>query len=68
MPVTTPAHQPAFEVVFLCSEWDGTLDIHHNGAAAAIEPLRGIFSRTILKLDELPPDPKDKRVYDQTAE
>lgn len=58
------AHQPAFEVVFLWSERDGTLDIHHDGAATAIEPLQGIFARTILKLDELPPDPKDKRVYD----
>jgi hypothetical protein len=58
------AHQPAFEVVFLWSERDGTLDIHHAGATTAIEPLQGIFARTILKIDELPPDPKDKRVYD----
>lgn len=29
-----------------------------------MEPLQGMFATTILKLDELPPDPKDERIYD----
>jgi hypothetical protein len=29
-----------------------------------MEPLQAMFATAILKLPELPPDPKDKRVYD----
>jgi hypothetical protein len=29
-----------------------------------VEPLQVMFATAILKLDELPPDPKDERVYD----
>jgi len=29
-----------------------------------MEPLQGMFATTILKLDELPPDPRDERIYD----
>ena len=43
---------------------EGTLDLNHRGARTAVEPLQGIFARSILKLDQLPPDPKDDRVYD----
>jgi hypothetical protein len=57
-------HNPAFEVVFVWSEGEGTLDLNHRGGRQAVEPLQGIFARAILKLDELPPDPKDTRVYD----
>jgi hypothetical protein len=57
-------HNPAFEVVYVYSQNDGTLDLNFRGGAKAFEPLQGIFSTTILKLDELPPDPTDTRVYD----
>jgi hypothetical protein len=57
-------HNPAFEIVFIYSQKDGTLDIHFTGSNKAVEPLQGMFATAILKLDELPPNPKDNRVYD----
>jgi hypothetical protein len=57
-------HNPAFEVIFVYSQKDGTLDLNFRGAKKAMEPLQGIFATTILKLNELPPDPKDERIYD----
>jgi hypothetical protein len=56
-------HNPAFEVVYVYSQKDGTLDLNFRGSHKAIEPLQGMFANAILKLDELPPDPKDQRVY-----
>ena len=55
---------PAFEVVFVYSQAEGSLDLNFRGSVKAIEALQGIFSQAILKLDSLPPDPKDDRVYD----
>lgn len=57
-------HNPAFEVVCVYSQKDGTLDLNFRGTHKALEPLQGMFATAILKLDELPPDPKDERVYD----
>ena len=57
-------HNPAFEVIFVYSQKDGTLDLNFRGSRKAVEPLQGMFATTILKLDELPPDPKDERIYD----
>jgi len=57
-------HNPAFEVVYVYSEKDGTLDLNFRGSNKAIEPLQGMFATAILKLPELPPDPEDERVYD----
>ena len=57
-------HNPAFEVIFVYSARNGTLDLNFRGPRKAVEPLQGMFATTILKLDELPPDPKDERVYD----
>ncbi len=57
-------HNPAFEVIFVYSKKEGSLDLHFRGSYKAIEPLQSIFATAILKLDELPPDPKDARVYD----
>lgn len=57
-------HNPAFEVVFVYSQNEGTLDLNYKGSFKAVEPLQGMFTSTILKLDKLPPDPKDMRVYD----
>jgi hypothetical protein len=57
-------HNPAFEVVFVYSQKEGSLDLNFRGSYKAIEPLQGMFATAILKLDELPPDPKDERVYD----
>ena len=60
----TRPHNPAFEVVFVYSQAEGSLDLNFRGSPKAIEALQNMFARAILKLDELPPDPKDDRVYD----
>ena len=57
-------HNPAFEVIYVYSEKDGTLDLNFRGAYKAVEPLQAMFAREILKLSELPPDRDDNRVYD----
>jgi hypothetical protein len=57
-------HNPACEVVDVYSQKDGTLDLNFHGAHKAVEPLQGIFAQAILEPDELPPGPKDERVYD----
>ncbi len=55
---------PAFEVIYVYSEKEGSLDLNFRGSYKAIEPLQWIFATAILKLEQLPPDPKDNRVYD----
>jgi len=57
-------HNPAFEIIYVYSQKEGSLDLHFRGSYKAIEPLQAMFATAILKLDELPPDPKDARVYD----
>lgn len=57
-------HNPAFEVVFVYSRSEGSLDLNHRGSRKAMEPLQSMFATIILKMEKLPPDPKDQRVYD----
>jgi hypothetical protein len=57
-------HNPAFEVVFVFSQSEGSLDLNYRGPFKAIEPLQAMFAETILQLPELPPEPEDLRVYD----
>ena len=57
-------HNPAFEVIYVYSQKEGSLDLNFRGSYKAIEPLQGMFAQAVLKLEELPPDPKDERVYD----
>jgi hypothetical protein len=57
-------HNPAFEVIYVYSQREGSLDLNFRGSHKAIEPLQGMFTTAILKLAELPPDPQDERVYD----
>jgi hypothetical protein len=57
-------HNPAFEAIYVYSQQDGSLDLNFRGPRRAVEPLQSMFATTILKLPELPPDPKDERVYD----
>ena len=58
------SHNPAFEIVYIWSQKDGSLDLNFRGDYKRIESLQGMFAQAILKLPELPPDPKDQRVYD----
>ena len=57
-------HNPAFEVIYVYSQREGSLDLNFRGSHKAIEPLQGMFVTAILKLPELPADPKDERIYD----
>lgn len=57
-------HNPAFEVIYVYSQNDGTLDLNFRGIRKAVEPLQKMFATEILKLSELPPDPSGDRVYD----
>ena len=56
-------HYPAFEVVFVYSREEGSLDVNFPGPYRALQPLQEMFAAAILKLDRLP-DPGDGRVYD----
>ena len=56
-------HHPAFEVVFVYSQREGSLDLNFPGPYRAREPLQEMFAAAILKLDRLP-DPANGRVYD----
>ena len=57
-------HNPAFEVIYVYSQDEGSLDMNFRGANKAIEPLQGMFATAILNLPELPPDPGDTCIYD----
>jgi hypothetical protein len=57
-------HNPAFEVIYVYSQREGSLDLNFRGSKKAIEPLQAMFAAAILELPELPPDPEDERVYD----
>jgi hypothetical protein len=57
-------HNPAFEVIYVYAQKEGSLDLNFRGSLKAIEPLQEMFASAILKLAELPPEPKDERVYD----
>ena len=57
-------HNPIFEVIFVYSQTYGTLDINYKGDKKALKPLQSCFCEEILKLEGLPPEPKDTRVYD----
>ena len=39
-------HHPAFEVVYVYSQSDGSLDLNFRGARTAVEPLQGLFAAT----------------------
>lgn len=56
-------HHPAFEIIFVYSQTEGTLDIYLAGDRKPVPDLQAIFAQTILKA-ELRPDEKDERVYD----
>jgi hypothetical protein len=57
------SHKPAFEIIVVYSQGEGTLDIFFHGSIKTVRDLQVIFSRVILKT-EIQPEEKDKRVYD----
>jgi len=46
------SHNPAFEVVFVYSQKEGSLDLNFRGSYKAINPLQGMFATAILKLEK----------------
>ena len=57
-------HNPAFEIIYVYSQKEGSLDLNFRGSYKAIEPLQAMFADAILKMEELPPDTKDARIFD----
>ena len=58
------AHRPAFEIIFVYSEVEGSLDIYAPKNGKAISTLQKLFAQHILKLDSLSEIQKDERIYD----
>jgi len=58
------AHHPAFEIIFVYCEAEGSLDIYAPKNSKAIPDLQVMFAKNILKLATLPEGGIDKRVYD----
>lgn len=47
------AHRPAFEIIFVYCEAEGSLDVYAPKNGRAIADLQTLFARHILKLDSL---------------
>jgi hypothetical protein len=62
----TLAHHPAFEIIFVYCQAEGSLDIYAPRNTKAVPALQKAFARTILKLETLADGSIDKRVYDLT--
>jgi hypothetical protein len=60
----TRARHPAFEIIFVYCESEGSLDIYAPKNTKAVPELQKIFAKTILKLNTLKDGAIDKRVYD----
>lgn len=58
------AHHPAFEIIFVYCEAEGSLDIYAPKNGKKINDLQALFAQHILKIDGLSEWQKDKRVYD----
>lgn len=60
----TVQRHPAFEVVCIYDQRQGTLDTHCPGGRKIVEAMQAIFAHHILKSEELSPDEDDHRVYE----
>ena len=60
----TRARHPAFEIIFVYCEEDGSLDIYAPKNTKSVPELQNIFTKTILKLDVLDDGAIDQRVYE----
>ena len=58
------AHHPAFEVIFVYCEAEGSLDVYAPKNTKAITDLQRLFAEHILKLQGLTEGAVDKRVYE----
>ncbi len=60
----TRAQHPAFEIIFVYCEEEGSLDIYAPKNTKAIPELQKLFANSILALNTLPDGQIDNRVYD----
>ena len=60
----TFSRHPAFEIIFVYCEEEGSLDIYAPKNTNAIPDLQKMFAQCILKLDTLEDGQIDKRVYE----
>lgn len=60
----TRARHPAFEIMFVYCEPEGSLDIYAPKNSKAVPELQKLFAKTILNLETLSNGKIDKRVYD----
>ena len=58
------ARHPAFQIIFVYCESEGSLDIYAPKNSKSVPELQKIFARIILNLDTLQDGTIDKRVYD----
>ncbi len=58
------SHHPAFEIIFVYCEAEGSLDIYAPKNSMAIADLQVMFAQHILKLEALAKGVIDKRVYE----
>jgi hypothetical protein len=57
------SRHPAFEIIFVYCEAEGSLDIYAPKNTKAVPELQKIFVKSILNFDTLPDGTVDKRVY-----
>jgi hypothetical protein len=57
------ARLPSFEIIFVYTQSEGSLDIHAPGNTKYLEDLQHVFAESILKLGELDEYTKDNQVY-----
>ena len=62
--LTLRSRHPAFELIFVYCEKEGSLDIYAPTNTKAVPELQQIFAKNILMLDTLSDGKIDKRVYD----
>jgi len=61
--LATRARHPAFEIIFVFCQAEGSLDIYAPRNTKAVPELQQIFAEAILKFDELDEFAGDNRVY-----
>jgi hypothetical protein len=65
--LSTRARHPAFELIFVYSQAEGSLDIHAPRNTKYVDELQELFAKTVLGLDELDPSAGESRVYSLEA-
>ncbi len=62
--LTNQAHHPAFEIIFVYTQPEGSLDIYAPRNTKYVSDLQEMFAECILNMDELDPFAADNLVYD----